>query len=110
MPDSLGRTDLDSLETQSGHTCRHYFELSESTYERQRRYEVVGEVDLLHLSSTFPDHVYGVSSIAGMTADEAVIIGRALQRWGQVRGAKALPSGPDATSVPEVAVTARADD
>jgi hypothetical protein len=106
MPDSLGRTDLGNLESRSNHTDRHYFELSESTCTIQKNYEVVGEVDLLHLSSSFPDHVYGVSSIAGMTADEAVIIGQALQRWGQARGAKTLP--PDgAAPMLEVAAATR---
>lgn len=95
MPDSLGRTELGELESASYHTDRHFFELSESTYQIQSDYKVIGEVELLHLSSSFPGQVYGVSSIAAMTADEAVIIGRALQRWGEARGATALPPGDE---------------
>jgi hypothetical protein len=74
------------------HTDRHHFELHERTYPVCIDYEQVAEVDLLHLSSVF-DGLYGVSSIAGMTAEDAIVIGRGLQRWGESHGGLALGEG-----------------
>lgn len=70
------------LEVRPDHGDRHFLILKESIQDLWENYEVIGKETTLSLSHHF-DTIYGVSILAGMDPQTAILVGKAVQEWGE---------------------------